>query len=132
MPRVSSDGSARPLYVNVAFRQEEIGRRRRAARGGSVRASRAHTYNYFLLSFEGWMFFGVNGTGNIASVARFIPSADFLFILNNNGLFLPPVDLPHVLISKVACDRLPPLYVSNQLKTRGCQLYSSALNLNPV
>lgn len=51
MPRVSSDGSARPLYVNVAFQQEEIGRRRRAARGGSVQSSRAHTCNYFLLLF---------------------------------------------------------------------------------
>lgn len=80
MPRVSSDGSARPLYVNVAFQQEEIGRRRRAARGGSVQSSHAHTYNYFLLLFEGWTFFGVNGTDYIASVVCFIQSSDFLSI----------------------------------------------------
>lgn len=80
MPRVSSDGSAQPLYVNVAFQQEEIGRRRRAARGGSVHSSRAHTYNYFLLLFEGWTpFFGVNGPDYVAS-ACFIPSPDFLSI----------------------------------------------------
>lgn len=53
MPRVSSDGSAQPLYVNVAFQQEEIGRRRRAAGGGSAQSSRAHTCNYFLLLFDG-------------------------------------------------------------------------------
>lgn len=61
MPRVSSDGSARPRYVNVAFQQEEIGRRRRAAGGCSAQSSRARTYNYFLLLFDGWMFLGVNG-----------------------------------------------------------------------
>lgn len=65
MPRVSSDGSARPLYVNVAFQQEEIGRRRRwrrrATGSGSAQASRAHTYNYSLLLFDGWMFLGVKG-----------------------------------------------------------------------
>lgn len=102
MPRVSGDGSAQPLYVNVAFQQEEIGRRRRAARGGSVQSSRAHTYNYFLLLFEGWTFFGVNSTDYGASAACFIPSPDFLFI--NNTLFLPSVDLLHELSSDVACD----------------------------
>lgn len=68
MPRVSGDGSTRPLYVNVAFQQEEIGRRRRrrAAGGGSAQSSRAHTSNYFLLLFDGWMFLGVNGTGYVA------------------------------------------------------------------
>lgn len=77
MPRVSGDGSARPLYVNVAFQQEEIGRRwrrrRRAAGGGSALPSRAHTCNYFLLLFESWTFLGVNGTDYPASVGRFIP-----------------------------------------------------------
>lgn len=106
MPRVSSDGSAQPLYVNVAFEQEEIGRRRRATRGGSVHSSRAHTYNYFLLLFEGWPFFGVNSTDYVASVACFIPSPDFHFI--NNTLFLPPVDLLHELSSDVACGNRSP------------------------
>lgn len=74
MPHVSGDGSARPLYVNVAFQQEEIGRRRRrAAGGGSALPSRAHTCNYFLLLFESWTFLGVNRTDYPASVGRFIP-----------------------------------------------------------
>lgn len=86
MPRVSSDGSARPLYVNVAFQQEEIGRRRRAARGGSVQSSRAHTCNYFLLLFEGWTFFGVNGADYVASAARCIPRPDFSLHLKQRYL----------------------------------------------
>lgn len=34
MPHVSTDGPARPPYVNVAFQQEEIRVRRGAAAGG--------------------------------------------------------------------------------------------------
>lgn len=29
-------------------------------------SSRAHTYNYFLLLFDGWMFLGVNGADDVA------------------------------------------------------------------
>lgn len=79
MPRVSSDGSARPLYVNVAFQQEEIGRRRRrrATGSGSAQSSRAHTYNYFLLLFDGWMFLGVNGTDCAALLYAVFPVLTF-------------------------------------------------------
>lgn len=52
MPHVSTDGLARPPYVNVAFQQEEI--RRRGGVGSCwVLLSNVRSYFYFLLLSEG-------------------------------------------------------------------------------
>lgn len=61
MLHVSTDGPARPPYVNVAFQQEEI-RRRRGVSGGCWGAvSRVHTSSfYFLLLSEGCLLLDTN------------------------------------------------------------------------
>lgn len=55
MPHVSTDGPARPPYVNVAFQRGEIRRRAAAAAGCWVALSHVHTssfYFFFILLSE--------------------------------------------------------------------------------
>lgn len=50
MPHVSTDGPARPPYVNVAFRQEEIRMRRGAAAAAGCWIALSHVNTSFIVS----------------------------------------------------------------------------------
>lgn len=49
MPHVSTDGPARPPYVNVAFQRGEIRRRAAAAAGCLVALSHVHTSSFYFV-----------------------------------------------------------------------------------
>lgn len=89
MLHVSTDGPARPPYVNVAFQQEEIRRRRGASGGCWAALSRMHTSSfYFPLFSEACMFLHANSILYICFCSKLYAETRFSN-LQNIGSFLP-------------------------------------------